>query len=90
MDVDFERSIESDQDLLDLDRKLLLPFGTPFYSMYTGSPLRAQREVAARVDPEEDMFVYEEGLQSLEVDKRMLEKGKKNLIIFYIYTFNSF
>ena len=49
MDADFERTIDSDSDIVALDRKLLYPYGTPFYDMYKGSPIRAQRQVAARV-----------------------------------------
>ena len=49
MSVDFEPAVESDQDIITQDRRLLFPYGTPFYHLYEHSPLIAQRQVAARV-----------------------------------------
>ena len=50
MSVDFERPVDTDQDMLDQKVKFYLPLGTPFLHTYLTSPIRAQREVGKQVN----------------------------------------
>ena len=47
--VEYERSIESDADVVDMGKRILFPYGTPFFDMYKGSPTENQRLIADRV-----------------------------------------
>ena len=47
--VEFDRTIDSDQDVVDMNKRILFPYGTPFYDMYRGSPIEIQRQIAGKV-----------------------------------------
>ena len=47
--VEYERTIDSDFDVVDMNKRILFPYGTPFFDIYKRSPNTIQREIAKRV-----------------------------------------
>ena len=48
--VSYEKPIDSAEDILTLDRRLFLPYGTPFIKMFATSPLKVQQEIYATTE----------------------------------------
>ena len=90
MVVDFERVIDSDQDMVDLGRPIYLPEGTPFLQLYLGSPDPAQRALGKQVElnKKDQLYIYDKGLMPIEKEREMIKYGK-NLVVSTLLVFNS-
>ena len=83
MTADYEKPVDTEQDMLDRKWKLYLPSGVPFKDMMLASPIKAQRTLAEQVVDnldEQEFFYDEQGLTPIALEKKMIQNGKLILI----------
>ena len=47
--IEYERAIDSDVDVVEMNKRIFFPYGAPFFQLYKGSPNPLQQEIASRV-----------------------------------------
>lgn len=80
MIVDYEAVVDSDQDIVDLGRKLYLPHGSAFVNLYKSSPWKAQQIISKQIEENQQLYYYDKGLPPYELEVQMIREGSATIL----------